>query len=131
MRRERVLVPVLVGEAETQIVGNPYVSQQRLDARGFRRAIEVIGRHRPEISLYPLGEYPVEAHRFDLRRDGIVVDQFGVAENPWANVEYLLDFLQMQVHLAVELLVGMHEGKRMIIGFGEQFDSTAGDHFAE
>ena len=52
------------------------------------------------------------------------VDEFGVSEDLWGLPEVLFDEVGVHVELVMELVLGIEEAQRVVVGLGDELDAT-------
>ena len=64
---------------------------------------------------------------FDFREgagQGVGVDEFGISEDSWGLAEVLLDEVGVHVELVAELVLGIEETQRVVVGLGDELDAA-------
>ena len=128
---ERPLVPVAVGEAESDVVAEGVVPEKDLLLRPEVVVIDVVGRLPAHDVAGTLGEDGVETHLVHLRAYAVGIDELGVAESLGLHAEVFLDGGLVLEHLMLELGLGRKGCERMVIGLAEELHAAGLGQCAE
>lgn len=80
-------------------------------------AVYDIGASVPQGLVGTLGKHPVVAHVAHEVREVVIINQFGVAEDPRLLTEELLDLPAMHLDLRAKLLARVEKRERVVICF--------------
>ena len=124
LRRQGPFVPVLVGEAEGDVVRELVVAQQQAQFLVDGVGIDVVGRFPAQYVLGAFGQHRAEAHAGHHLADLVRIDQLRVAECRGFQPEFLFDKVRVQLDLLRKILLRSQRGQRMGVGFGEELHAT-------
>ena len=118
-------------EAERDVVAQAVVAGQEAQAGGGDGRVDVIRRAPLQHPIRSFHEHASESHRGDDRRDGIAVDELGVAEDLRADAELVLEDPGVQLDLRTKLLGIDQRAQGVVVGLAEQLDATSRHQFSE
>ena len=126
---EGICVPVGIGEAEGNVVGQLGVLQQNLELGSACGAVNVVGRFPSEDVLGTFGNHAFVAHIENHRCHFVAIYELGVAEHFGANSEEIVDLVVVHLHLGHEFLGIRKRAERVCIGLGQEFNAAGGSEF--
>ena len=129
--RQRPLVPVLVREAERDVVRELVVAQQQTQFLVVGVGVDVVGRLPAQHVLGAFGQHRAEAHAGDHLADLVRVDELRIAEGRGLHAELLFQHRRVELHLLGEVLLRGERSQRVRIGLGQELHASRGGELLE